>query len=142
MKFNLNDYDRDMENKIITIPDEELTKLMTTLDIDKSEAIEIWLTDEGYISNEEQDALDKKAKDNRITATIHQAKSETAREKRKVERKEDPDKENLISWLAQFLNDNVSVENLKVTNIGKLIEFEYLGNAYKLDLVKRRKPKN
>ena len=142
MKFNLNDYDRDMENKIINIPDEELNTLMKTLDIDKNEAIEIWLTDEGYVNNEEQDALDKKAKDNRITATIHQAKSEIPREKRKVERKEDPDKENLIAWLAQFLEGTVSVENLKITNIGKLIEFSYLGNDYKLDLVKRRKPKN
>ena len=46
-----------------------------------------------------------------------------------------------MDWIANFLKDNVSVENLEITNKGKLIEFEYLGNKYKLDLVKRRPAK-
>lgn len=140
MKFNLKKYDNDLEDKEINIPDEELNGLMKGLGVSKEEAIEIYLTDEGYVNNDEQDELTQKAKENRVTATIHQARAE-GKKKRTVERKPDPDKENLIEWIAEFLKGNVSVEGLEITNIGKIIEFEYNGENYKLDLIRKRKSK-
>lgn len=128
-----------VNGKDIKVNENEVNKLVEKLGISEEEAIQTWLEDNDYEVNEEVVKLTKQAKDNKITATIHGAQK--VRAKREVVRKEDPDKENLISWLAQFLTDNVSVENLQVTNIGKLIEFEYLGNSYKLDLVKRRPKK-
>lgn len=126
-------------NKEVNINDKEIDKLVDTLGISVGEAIQTILEDNGYEVNEEVERLTKQAKDNKITATIHGAQK--VRTKREVVRKEDPDKENLVAWIANFLKDNVSVENLEITNKGKLIEFEYLGNKYKLDLVKRRPAK-
>lgn len=126
-------------NKEVNINDKEIDKLVDTLRISVDEAIQTILEDNGYEVNEEVERLTKQAKDNKITATIHGAQK--VRTKREVVRKEDPDKENLVAWIANFLKDNVSVENLEITNKGKLIEFEYLGNKYKLDLVKRRPAK-
>lgn len=128
-----------VNDKDIKINDKEIEKLVDTLGISQKEAIQVWLEDNDYEVNEEVEKLTKQAKDNKITATIHGAQK--VRTKREVTRKEDPDKENLIEWIANFLENNVSVENLEVTNKGKLIEFEYLGNKYKLDLVKRRPAK-
>lgn len=128
-----------VNGKDIKVNENEVNKLVEKLGISEEEAVQTWLEDNDYEVNEEVVKLTKQAKDNKITATIHGAQK--VRAKREVVRKEDPDKENLISWLAQFLTDNVSVENLQVTNVGKLIEFEYLGNSYKLDLVKRRPKK-
>ena len=128
-----------VSGKDVKINDKEIEKLVDTLGISQEEAIQVWLEDNDYEVNEEVEKLTKQAKDNKITATIHGAQK--VRAKREVTRKEDPDKENLIEWIANFLQNNVSVENLEVTNKGKLIEFEYLGNKYKLDLVKRRPAK-
>lgn len=128
-----------VNGKDINVNDKEVNKLVEVLGISEEEAVQTWLEDNDYEVNEEVVELTKKAKENKITATIHGAQK--VREKREVKRKEDPDKENLIAWLAQFLQDNVSVENLNVANVGKIIEFDYMGNSYKLDLVKRRPAK-
>ena len=134
MKYNF-------ERKIINIPDEEIKNNMKHLDVSEEEAIEIWLEDNDYIENEEQEALCKKAKENRVTATIHQAKADgVEKKKRVVERKENPTKEGIVSLLAQTLKDN-GYENVQITNIGKIIEFNANGETFKLDLIQRRKQK-
>lgn len=128
-----------LENgKIIRIPREDIDRIMR-LDVSKEEAIEIWLEDENYLDNEEQNALDQKAKDNKITATIHGARKETT-QKRTVTRKEDITKETLIAELAEFVR--LKADNVKVENIGKLISFDLGGDHFKLDLIRQRKPKN
>jgi molecular chaperone GrpE (heat shock protein) len=99
----------------------------------------IWCEDNGKVVNEEIEELTKKAKENRITATIHQAKSETAKPRKKVERKTDETKESLISGLAEYLAE--IVDNVQVVNVGKIIEFDLKGEHYKLDLIRQRKPK-
>ena len=126
-----------IKDKDINISDKEIDKLVDTLGISVEEAIQIWLEDNDYEVNEEVERLTKQAKDNKITATIHGAQK--VRTKREVVRKEDPDKE----WLIQQLADTLSKLGIsyKVTNIGKIIEFEYNNNSYKIDLVKRRPAK-
>ena len=126
-----------IKDKDINISDKEIDKLVDTLGISVEEAIQIWLEDNDYEVNEEVERLTKQAKDNKITATIHGAQK--ARTKREVVRKEDPDKE----WLIQQLADTLGKLGIsyKVTNIGKIIEFEYNNNNYKIDLVKRRPAK-
>ena len=128
------------EGQIVKIPREELARYMK-LDGVKTEedACWIWCEDNGKIINEEQEVLTKKAKDNRITATIHQARAEITKEKKKPERKPDETKESIISGLAEYLAE--IVENVKVTNVGKIIEFDLKGEHYKLDLIRQRKPK-
>lgn len=129
------------ENEIVKIPQEEIDRLMKLPDIKTiDDACWVWCEDNGKVINEEQEELTKKAKENRITATIHQAKSETAKPRKKVERKADETKESLISGLAEYLAE--IVDNVQVVNIGKIIEFDLKGEHYKLDLIRQRKPKN
>ena len=64
-------------------------------------------------------------------------------EKRVVERKANPTKEKIIAILAETLAKQDNLMNIKVTNIGKLIEFtDNEGNSFKLDLVQRRNKKS
>lgn len=130
----------DFDGKKIRIPKEEIERNMN-IPIVKTEedAIWIWLEDNGYVDNPEQNELDQKAKDNRITATIHQARAETTQPRKKVERKADETKESIIASLAECLAE--IVENVQVVNVGKLIEFDLKGEHYKLDLIRQRKPK-
>ena len=52
-----------LENgKIVIIPDTEIKKNMDLLKISKQESIEMWLDDNGYTTNEEQENLEKIAK--------------------------------------------------------------------------------
>ena len=127
----------ELNGKKIRINDTELENLVKGLGVSQEQAIQIWLEDEGYLENEEQNNLEKKAKDNRITATVHQAKSQSQKKKRTRERKPDLEKEEIIQNLANFLEN--SAENVKITNISKLIEFDIGGNHYKLDLIRQRK---
>ena len=129
----------EFNGKKIRIADSEIENLVKGLNISTEQAIQIWLEDEGYLENEEQNSLDKKAKESKITATVHQAKSDNRKERKPRERKPDEEKEKIISNLAKFLEN--STENVKITNISKIIEFDIDENHYKLDLVRQRKPK-
>jgi hypothetical protein len=132
MKYVLN-------KKEIEIPDKELDNLVNSLDLTMEEAVATWLCDNDYITDDQVEALSQKAKNNRIMATIHEAKSDKPRAKRTVERKANPDKENLIALFAEALANQGITPN--VTNVGKIIEFECNGKMFKLDLIERRMPK-
>ena len=129
------------ENEIVKIPQEEIDKLMK-LDGVKSvdDACWIWCEDNGKIINEEQEELDKKAKESRITATIHQARAETTKERKKVERKPDQVKDSLVESLKAFLIEQ-GFENVAITKVGKLVEFDCGNEHFKLDLIRQRPPK-
>lgn len=133
MNYNFN-------GKNIRIPDADIERSMKMLELTKEEAIQVWLEDEGYLENEEQEELCKKAKENRITATIHEAsainKKKTQRERA---RKENPTKEMVIAEIAKILPN--FAENVQVLNIGKLISFTIGENTYEIDLKQKRKPK-
>lgn len=125
--------------KQVDIPDNELDKLVDKLNLSLAEAIELWLEDNDFQINEEQEELDKKAKKERITATIHEAKADKPRKERKVVRKEDSTKEGIIKALAERLEELAT--EVKIENIGKLITFKLGDDSFKLDLIRQRKPK-
>ena len=125
-----------LKGKEINIPDEELDNLVDKLELSIEEAVQVWLEDEGYKVNEEVEALTQKAKDNKITATIHGAKADAPKAKREVVRKENPTKEAIIQILAKALEAEGIAAN--ITNVGKIIEFETDGKRFKLDLIQRR----
>lgn len=129
MKYKLN-------NKIINIPDEEIDMLVESLELTMEEAIDTWLADNDYITNEQEKTLTKKAKDNKVTATIHEAKAD---KQRAVAKRENPAKEKIIAVLNEALAHMEGISNLEVTNAGKIIEFNYENKKYKLDLIQRRK---
>lgn len=127
------------KGKKVTIPDEELDRLVDKLDLSLAEAIDLWLEDNDLQVNEEQEKLDKKAKASRITATIHEAKAEKVKKERKVVRKEDATKESIIKALTEKLEELAT--DVKIENVGKLITFRLGDDTFKLDLIRQRKPK-
>ena len=131
-------FDYKLENgKVIRISEKTIENLMDKLNLDREDAIQVYLEDEGYEINEEQEELTQKAKDNRITASIHKAEGKK-KERKKVERKPNPDKEFLISMLAEDLDECENCANVKIENVGKIITFEYNGKKFKLDLIETR----
>lgn len=131
----------ELNGKKIKIPNEDIERSMKSWGISKEEAIQMWLEDEEYLENEEQEALCQKAKENRITATIHEATAKEPKAKTQKERtrREDPTKEMIIAEIAKILPK--FAENVKVENVGKLITFTIGEDSYKLDLIKQRKAK-
>lgn len=123
--------------KVVNIPDEEIHKQMRLLKLTQSEAVQMWLEDEGYEHNEEQEALEQKAKENRITATIHQARAEV-KQKTQRERVVKPDqvKEDLIQAIADLLNQ-MGCENVEIVNKTKLITFRQGSDSFKIDLSRK-----
>ena len=134
MKYNLN-------GKNINIPDADIERSMKSLELTKEEAIQMWLEDEGYLENEEQEELERKAKENRITATIHQATAKDPRKKTQKERvrKENPTKEMVIREIAALLPK--FAEDIEILNVGKLISFRIGEEKYEIDLKQKRKPR-
>lgn len=126
--------------KRVNIPDDTIAKYRAMLGLTQSEAVQMWLEDEGYEVNEEQEALCQKAKENRITATVHKAKSFTPKTQRERVKKPDPTKEGIIAAIAELL-PSLNATEVEVVNAGKIITFTIGGDKYKLDLIRNRPPK-
>ena len=126
--------------KTVTIPNDDIERSMKVLKISKDEAIKVWLEDEGYLINEEQEALTKKAKENRITATIHEARTYTKKTQKERVRKENPTKAMVITEIAAILPK--FAENIQILNENKLISFTIGEDTFEIDLRQKRKPKN
>ena len=133
MKYNLDD-------KEIRIPDEEIKRYVETMHITEEEAIQIYLEDEGYLENEEQEALCAKAKENRVTAHLG-ARQNVENKKTERERKANPVKENLIAEFAKALEAMPAAYDIKIENIAKIITFKIDGREFKLDLIEKRQKK-
>ena len=128
------------ENQFVKIPKDEIERIKKGLGVSEDDACWIWCEDNGKIVNDEQEELDKKAKESRITATIHQARAENTKERKKVERKPAQVKDSLVESLKTFLIEQ-GFENVAITKIGKLVEFDCGGEHFKLDLIRQRPPK-
>jgi len=127
---------KEINGKAVKIPMPDIANYMQKLELTQNEAIELWLTDNEYMDNEEIERLSKLAKDNKTNLRADTGE----RKKREVAKKENPTKERIVRVLAATL-ENIGAVNIKITNISKLIEFEMDGNSYKLDLVQKRQPK-
>ena len=127
-----------LKGKIINIPNTELNKLQGLLRISRSEAINVWLSDNDYIEVAEIEELTAKAKENKVS---HNARAEY-KPKTQRERvvKADPTKEGIISAIAEML-PTLNAENVVIANKGKLITFTIGEDNYKLDLIRQRPPK-
>lgn len=128
--------------KIAQVPNSAIEQNMRILKCSKDEAIELWLFDNDKIDNEEAEALTQKAKDNRITATIHKAKAEY-KPKTQRERvvKADPTKEGIIQAIAELL-PSLNAKDVNIEKKGKLITFKIGADTFKVDLIRQRPPKS
>ena len=139
-KVNGSVYEVTLENgkqvKIATSWVEKTTKL---LDTDTEDVLLMWLEDNDYLENEEQEELDKTAKANKVKlVATDKAKKKTPRER---VAKPQPEKEFLITNFYELLWALPGVDNIIRENKAKIITFDYKGANYKLDLVQKRKKK-
>ena len=137
MRYNLN-------GKNINIPDAEIQKSMKVLEISKEEAIQMWLEDEGYLDNEEQMELEKKAKENRITATIHDAGNKAKRKQSKSKTvKVSDEKQALFAEIHEKLCEYCDEIDgtCEVLKENKLISVKIGEKTFKIDLIEQRPPK-
>jgi hypothetical protein len=137
----------EINGKKKNIPDIDISKIMKGLEVTKEEAIQIWLEDEGLLINEEQNELDKKAQASGVLRTIHDAenvkvtaKKMTGDNKRKRTVKPQPDKEYIISTIAEMLTVNGATD-INIENATKIVTFVYNGAPYKINLTATRTPK-
>ena len=124
-----------------TIPNEDIDKLMETMDISLAEAAELWLSDHEKVENEEVEKLTKKASKNRITDTIHDAKGEK-KERKPREKKENPVKKMIIEAIYDILACQVADDNcIFIRNSEKYIDFTIDGRNFTVNLVEHRPKK-
>lgn len=128
-----------VNNKVVKIPQNEIDNLMKTLELTEQEAIETWLDDNDYTTNEQVEELTKKAKANGTTKIGARINLENKKVER--ERKANPTKALIIEELTEKLKQIDGISQLKVENKEKLITFSLNGNDYKLDLVQKRAKK-
>lgn len=135
MTYKLND------GRNISIPTREIKNLVESLNITQSDAIELWLSDNGYEVNEEQEKLDEKASKVSITHDISPKKPE--KERKKPEIKVSDEKKWLFDSILQNLTrcNGVEYEDITVLNENKLIEVRINDKIFKIDIVQRRTPK-
>lgn len=124
--------------KNLTIPDSEINSAMKNLDLSKEEAIQMWLEDNEYLDNEEQNALHAIASKVKID---HGASGKVG-EKKKTPRtvKVSDEKVALFEILVGNLMENY--ENVDVLKENKLIQVEIGGKVFKIDLIEQRPKKN
>lgn len=128
-----------VNNKKVKIPMEEIQNNMKVLDISEEEAIQMWLDDNDYTTNEEVEELTKKAKQNGTTKV--KAGDKTKRQKTERKPTENPLKQAIIQDIYKFLQQNTTIYDIKVENPTKIITFKVENKEFKLDLVEKRQKK-
>ena len=122
--------------KLVKVDKNWADQTMKALDLNLDETLQMFLEDNDYLLNEEQEELDKKAKG----VVKPQAGDKTKRKPREKVQKENPTKELIIAEIAKSLQA-LGVQDLKIENKAKLITFNYANESFKVDLVQKRKPK-
>jgi len=127
----------DLDGKNINIPDNFIDTSMHNLGITRQEAIDLYLSDNDFITNDEIVAMTVKAK---AAGTGAKATGEKVAHKA-PERKPDLVKRAGIAALSEFITGTEHVENVTITNIERMIAFEIGGDKFEVVLTKKRKPK-
>ena len=138
MKYTLDN------GKTINIPDKDIDNLQKNNNISFNEAVDLWLVDEEYLTDDTVEKLSAKAKENRITATVHQAKAlNTEKKERKPrEKKENPLKKQIISAIFNGLKAEMPEKaEISVTNDEKYINIRVNELNITINLVQHREKK-
>ena len=126
------------KQQTVEIPDEIIKKHKRTLGCTTSEAINLFLFDEGYIKNDEVTKLTNKAKENGAGKVKIGRKSPS--------RKPDEVKRTLIQSFYQYLMSGqvsnalgANIQEVEVTNQERVIAFAIGEDNYEITLSKKRK---
>ena len=127
--------------KEIKIPDIDIEKSMKNLELTKEEAIQMWLEDNDYEVNDEQIALDNKAKLVKIDHGAKNIDKKSTSKPRTV--KISDEKKELFDSILTNLDRCVPVEreNITVLKENKLIEVRIGDKTFKIDIIETRQKK-
>ena len=131
----------EVNGKNVNIPDEEIIKVKEALGITTKEAVEMWLDDNDYTVNEEQEALDEKAKKVKIPMGAREVKEK--KERKPITKKVSNEKKILFDSIVKQLDrcELVDRENVTILNENKLIQVKIGDKIFKIDLIECRPPK-
>lgn len=130
-----------LENgKVVNIPDKEIEKSMKVLELTKEEAIEMWLEDNDYEVNEEQVALDEKAKKVKIQHGASAVDKVTKEKKERVVKVSD-EKQALFGEIYLNLKEKFG-DNVEIVKENKLLTVTQGKKVFKIDIIEQRPPKN
>lgn len=145
MKYTFNNPESGKQ-QTVNIDDQWIQKQSVLLGITKREAIMMWLSDEGYISNDTVQELTAKAQANKVGA-----KAQSDKPRKRPERKPDAEKRALINYLEDCMKNLVggsslvetsrSVREVGIVNPERIIAFTIGDDTYEITLSKKRKPK-
>lgn len=127
--------------KTIKIPDKEIEQLKLHYNLSDNDATIMWLVDEGYMEDETVEELSEKAKKNRITATVHQAKALNSdkKERKPREKKENPLKKQIISAIFSGLQAEMPANaQISIANDEKYINIRIDELDFTVNLVQHR----
>lgn len=133
MKYSLNN------GKVITIPDDEIQNSMDKLKLSLHEAIQMWLEDNEFELNEEQEELDQKAKQVKIKLGATSANKERKKAKERTVKISD-EKKRLFDVILNELIVEYG-ENVEVKTENKLIQVKIGEKTFKVDLIEQRAKK-
>ena len=126
-----------VNNKTINIPDSEINNSMKALDLTKEEAIQLWLEDNDYEENEEQNALDEKAKKVKIQHGAVEEKPKTAKPRTvKISDEKKQLFHTIYSAILEYENSNV-----EILKENKLFQIKIGEKIFKVDVIEQRTPK-
>jgi len=132
-----------LENgKKVTIPDKELQKCMEKLELSLEDAIDLWLADNDYEIDEEQEELDEKAKKVKIQHDAGMDKTREKSEKPRTVKVSDAKKEvfyQFSEFLKKFCEENPACYSVLTEN--KMFQLKFGGETFKIDIIQQRKPK-
>jgi hypothetical protein len=127
--------------KTVNIPDKELEKSMKALELTKEEAIQMWLEDNDYEVNEEQVALDEKAKKVKINHGASAIDKTEQKEKKPRVVKISDEKQALFNEILTNLQE-IYPNSVEIVKENKLLTVKIGGKTFKVDLIEQRPPKN
>lgn len=121
--------------RTVNIPDKEIEILKTSLNLSESDAIELWLCDNDYETDENQQELDEKAKKVKILHDVSPKKSQ--KERKPPIKKVSDEKKELFSEILSDLED-IYKENVQVLTENKLIQIKIADKTFKVDIIEQR----
>ena len=134
MKYTLDN------GKEINIPDKEIEHYMKSLELTREDAIDLWLEDNDYQENEEQNELDEKAKKVKIDHGASAIDKTQTKEKKPRVVKISDEKQKLFDEIYHNLVE-IYGGKVEIVKENKLLTVEINGKTFKLDLIEQRPKK-
>jgi hypothetical protein len=125
----------EFNGKLIDIPEDEIENLKVNLQLTNQQAIDTWLSDNGYEEDEEQENLEKIAKKVKIDHQIDKKKPE--KERKTVVRKVSDEKKALFNEISGFLKRVYGI-NTEILNENKLIQVKIGDKSFKINITETR----